>query len=564
MKKFRWQIIIILLTGIVVGILLLSEQPETITTLEPEPERGGNYTEALIGSLQRLNPVLDFYNPVDREVNRLIYSRLITFDERGLPVADLADSWGISMDGTLYNFEIKSAARWHDGEPVTSDDILFTIGLLRQGGDFVPEDLQKFWANIEVVRLSSTALQFKLPEPFAPFLDYLTFGILPSHLLGGRSIEQIKDLEFNIQPVGSGPYRFDRLIVEEGQIVGLALAANEDYYGQPPYITQVVFRYYPDSNAALQAYREERVQGIGRISLDTLPAALAEPDLAVFTARQPEMALVLFNLKNPETSFLQKVEVRRALYMGLDRQYIIDRILSGQAILADGPIFPGTWAYYEGTPRVRYNPERAVQMLIDAGYSIPAEGGSTRVGTEGDRLEFTLLYPDTELHRAQAEAIRTDWEMLGVQLTLEAVPYDILVKERLTARDFEAVLVDLNLTRSPDPDPYPFWDSVQATGGQNYSQWDHKIASEYLEQARIEVDLGERARLYRNFQVLFAEELPALPLYYPVYTYAIDRQVQGVRMGALLDSSDRFATIQGWFLGTRASVAGAVVESPVP
>jgi peptide/nickel transport system substrate-binding protein len=564
MKKFRWQLIIIILTGIVVGILLLSEQPETVTQVAPEPVKGGNYTEALIGSIGRLNPVLDFYNPVDREVNRLLYSRLITFDERGFPVADLADSWGISLDGTLYNFEIKSDAKWHDGQPVTSDDILFTVELLRQGGNVVPEDLQKFWESIEVVRLSATALQFKLPEPFAPFLDYLSFGILPSHLLGGRSIAQIIDLEFNIQPVGSGPYRIERLIVENGQIVGIALVAFDDYYGQQPFISQLVFRYFPDSQTALQAYREGRVQGIGMISLDTLKDALAEPNLAVFTARKPEMTLILFNLKDPEVSVFQNSDIRRALYMGINRQYLVDRVLSGQAILADGPIFPGTWAYFEGISRVEYNPERAIQYLIDEDYSLPADGGLVRVNSEGAALRFTMLHPDTELHRAQAESIKIDWESLGVQVDLEAVPYDILVYDRLVNRDYQAALVDLNLTRAPDPDPYPFWDSVQATGGQNYSQWDHKIASEYLEQARIELDLAERSRLYRNFQVVFADELPALPLYYPVYTYGIDRQVQGVRMGAILDSSDRFTTILDWFLEARVGLATAVPSTPVP
>jgi len=564
MKKFRWQLIIIFLTGIVVAILLLSEQPEATTQVAPEPVKGGNYTEALIGSMQRLNPVLDFYNPVDQEVNRLLFSRLITFDERGFPLPDLADSWGISLDGTLYNFEIKSEAKWHDGQPVTSDDILFTIGLLREGGEIVPKDLQQFWDSIEVVRLSPTALQFKLPEPFAPFLDYLSFGILPSHLLEGTTMDQMIDLDFNIQPIGSGPYRFDRLIVENGQIAGVSLTAFEDFYGQQPFISQLVFRYFSNSKDALQAFREGRVQGIGAISLDTLQEALAEPDLAVFTGRRPEMTLVLFNLKNSEVPFLQNADIRRALYMGINRQYLIDQTLSGQAILADGPIFPGTWAYFEGMPRVDFNPERAQQYLIDAGYSLPADGGSARVGAEGEALQFTMLYPDTELHRAQAESIQADWEFLGVQVDLAPVPYDRLINERLVNRDFEAVLVDLNLTRSPDPDPYPFWNTIQATGGQNYSQWDHKIASEYLEKARIEVDLQERSRLYRNFQVVFADELPALPLYYPVYSFGLDRQIQGVRMGALLDTSDRFKTILDWYLEARVGPETSAIQTPVP
>jgi len=136
---------------------------------------------------------------------------------------------------------------------------------------------------------------------------------------------------------------------------------------------------------------------------------------------------------------------------------------------------------------------------------------------------------------------------------LEAVPYDILLNERLANRDFQAALVDINLARSPDPDPYPFWDQVQATSGQNYTQWDNKMASDYLENARITLDITERARLYRNFQAIFTEELPALPLFYPVYNYAVDTQVQGIRMGPLFDASDRFSSITDWFLQARRS-----------
>ena len=97
---------------------------------------------------------------------------------------------------------------------------------------------------------------------------------------------------------------------------------------------------------------------------------------------------------------------------------------------------------------------------------------------------------------------------MGVEVSLEPVPYESLLKDRLEARDFQAVLVDLNLSRSPDPDPYPFWDQGQATGGQNYTQWDNRVASEYLEQARVTVNMQERAKFYRNFQILFTQELP--------------------------------------------------------
>ncbi|MCC6147428.1 MAG: hypothetical protein IT308_07665 [Anaerolineaceae bacterium] len=550
MKKLRWQLVIIFLTGLVVGVLLISEQPGVFPTLAPEPVRGGVYVEGLVGNLQRLNPLLDFYNPVDRDVNRLIYSGLIRFDGRGVPQPDLAESWGFSKDGTIYNFELRPNIKWHDGEPLTSQDVAFTIDLMREENEIVPADLQAFWNEVEVFAPSDTTLQFKLPEPFAPFLDYLSFGVLPQHLLGDRSFADMVDAPFNLQPVGSGPYQFDQLILEGNEIKGVTLSVFEDYYAKKPFLEQIVFRYYPDAATAFSAYQDGIVQGISQVTPDILPEVLAEPELAVYTGRRPQLTMVLFNLNNPQVPFFEEKEVRLALLKGLNRRFIVDRLLGGQAIPADGPIFPGTWAHYDELKPADYDPEKAVVLLKEAGYEMSSEESPVRK-KENISLAFTLLHPDDEGHRLIAEAIQEEWEKLGIRVDLEPVPYEELINGRLVPRSYQAALVDLNLSRSPDPDPYPFWDQAQATGGQNYSQWDDRNASEYLEQARVTADMGERARLYRNFQFVFNDEMPALPLYYPVYTYAVDRKIQGVSMGPLIDTSDRFETILNWFLIAR-------------
>lgn len=559
MKKFRWQLLIIFITGLVVGILLLGEQPQPASpSATLVPVKGGVYTEALIGSLQRLNPLLDANNAPDRDISRLIFSGLLDFDSNGIPQPDLAESWGYSKDGTLYTFTLRKNAKWHDGEPVTADDVVFTVDLMRKGGNVIPTDVQDFWKDVEAVRLSNEVVQFRLPESFAPFPDYLTFGILPKHILQGKTIDQIVDMNFNIQPVGSGPYQFERLITDNGVIKGVVLSAYQDYYGQKkPYIEEIVFRFYPDAQSAYQAYRDGQVQGISSVTPDILRKVLAEPKLQIFTARQPQLTLILFNLKSQDAPFLQEVDVRRALLYGLNRQGIIDRYLKGQAVVADGPILPGTWAYYNGLKQVNFDPEAAKDLLKNAGYVLASDTDLVR--KKGDvALRLQLSYPDDDSHKTVAEAIQRNWMALGVEVTLEPISYNSLLKDRLETRDYQAALIDLNLSRSPDPDPYPFWDQAQATEGQNYTQWDNRIASEYLEQARVTVDLQARAKYYQNFQVLFAQELPALPLFYPVYTYAVDQEVQGVRIGPLFDTSDRFSNITDWFLTGRTTKAESV------
>lgn len=548
MKKFRWQILIILLTGLVIGVLLVVEQPGT-GFLVSQPASGGTYTEAMVGELQRLNPLLVSGNQADRDVSRLIFSGLFTTDSRGLPQADLVDKWGVSEDGTIYNMELKKGVKWHDGQPLKAEDVVFTIDLIRNGGDVIPQDLQDFWQNVDAKALGDNNLQFILPEPFAPFLDYLTFGILPKHLLNGGSIDAIEDSTFNLQPIGTGPYKFKSLITEDGKIKGVTLVANQEYYIHPPYIDQLNFKYYPDEESALQAYRDGTVQGISQLSGDTLENALNVPSLLTYSGRLPSMSMVLLNLDEPEVSFFQDSSIRQALMMSLDRQNMINTILKGQGIIAKGPVFPGTWAYYDGVEEVEYSPEMAKSLIIQAGYVLPAEGGNVR--KKGDvEFAFTLLYPNDEQHKEIAEAIQTSWESLGLRVDLEAVPYDELINSRLAGKDYQAALVDLNLSDSPDPDPYPFWDQSQITGGQNYSQWNNRLVSEFLESARVSRDLDERYRFYRNFQVVFNKELPALPLFYPVFTFGVDQSVQGVSIGPLFDTSDRFSTITDWYFAS--------------
>jgi peptide/nickel transport system substrate-binding protein len=565
MKQLRWQILVVLVTLAIVAVLLYSQQASPVTgdIILPQPEQGGVYTEGLVGSLGRLNPLLDWNNSADRDVDKLLFSGLVRFDERGLPHADLAEAWGQSQDGTIYNFSIRPNAVWHDGSPVTSDDVIFTIELMKSAGSLYPPDIKDLWGRVEVEKLNDKNIKFTLPEPYVPFIDYLSFGVVPKHILESVPPDQMEKAEFNLNPIGTGPYKFDHLIVDGGQIVGVVLTLSENYYGTPSYIEQVVFRYYSSPADALDAYQQGDVFSVSQITPDILSAALEEPNLSVYTSRMPQMSFVLFNLTDPEKAFLQDPIVRRALMLGLNRPYMINTFMQGQAVVVDTPILPNSWAYFEGTEHFEYDPETAINMLKAEGYVIPASGGDVRA-KDGVSLAFTLTHPDDTLHTQIAQMIQTQWDMIGVHVDLQPQPYDQLVLTTLASRAFQSALVDLNLSRTPDPDPYPFWHQAEATGGQNYSGWDNRAASEYLEQARVTADYSLRTRLYRNFQVIFAKELPALPLYVPVYTYGVDAQVQGVQVGPLYEPSDRLATFTRWYLLTRRALEQDITPTVLP
>jgi peptide/nickel transport system substrate-binding protein len=561
MKRLRWQILIVVITLVIVGVLLLTQQPAQ-SPISIEPASGGIYTEALIGSFGRLNPLFDLNNPADRDVDRLLFSSLIRFDSRAVPHPELAESWGVSANGMIYNVTLRPNAYWHDGVPVTSDDVIFTLSLLRSQFSAYSDDVRAMWDLVEITRLDEKNLKFVLPEPFAPFLDYLTFGILPKHLLEIVPADQLINADFNLAPVGSGPFRFEELMVEDGQITGVVLTRAENYYGQASFVDQVVFRYYADAASALTAYQDGEVLGISQITSDILPDALEEPNLSFYSSRLPHLTLVLFNLGDEEKPFFQEKNVRRALMMALNRQWMVDKYLQGQAIVADSPLLPGTWAYYEGVEHLSFDPEAAERMLIDAGYTLPG-GGAARLKDDVS-LSFTMVYPDTELHQQLALTIQENWAAIGVEVNLLAVSYESLLDDYLTPRAYEAALVDLDLSRSYDPDPYPFWHQTEATGGQNYSLWDNRAASEYLEQARVVADMDTRMRLYRNFQVIFARELPALPLFFPVYTYGVDTRVLGVQSPPLFEPADRFNGISSWYLVTRRALEETLQPAITP
>jgi peptide/nickel transport system substrate-binding protein len=548
MKRLRWQLTLIVLTMIAVTTVLVLQQP-SVKVLVSQPESGGVYSEALIGQISRLNPLLDWNNEADRTVNRLLYSTLFYFDDRGFPRPDLAESWGVSPEGDIYNVTLRADARWHDGTPVTSDDVLFTIDLIRNGASLFPADVQELWRKVNVQKLDDHNLKFTLPEPFAPFLDYLTFGILPRHLLGTISPQDLANAEFNLHPVGSGPFAFEQFLIENGVIRGVALKRFDPYYRSRPYLERVVFRTYENAAAALEAFRQGEVLGISQITPDILEQALAEPKLAIYSTRLPQLTLVLLNLNNPQVPFFQNAKVRKALLLAINRDFLIQKALHGQGILADSPILPASWAYYDGIEHFTYQPEEAENILRQEGYVIAA--GDTVRAREGERLAFTLLYPDDPVHAEVARLLVADWKRIGVSVTAQAMPARELIEAHLSPRDYQAALIDLDFSRTPDPDPYPFWHQSEISGGQNYSGWDNRSASEYLEQARVNTDLGLRQRLYRNFQILFQKELPALLLYYPVYTCGISRQIQNVQIPPLYEPQDRLMYLSEWSLNTR-------------
>lgn len=565
MRNLRWQLLIAV-GGLFLVIGLLLGQPPGLQTPAPQPVPGGIYSEALIGSPMRLDPVLDFANQADRDIDRLIFSGLVRYDTSGRPMPDLAESWSVSADATVYTFALRRDAVWHDDVPLTSADVVYTYSKLQFPDYPGPADLGALWQQIQVIPLDDHTVQFQLPEPFAPFFDYLSMGLLPDHLLRGVSAADLIDHPFHLQPVGTGPFRFEGFLVEADEIRGVSLSAFTDYYGPAPYLERVEFRYFPDGASALDAYERGEVQGVSTVDRDILARALALPRLNLHSSQRPRITLVFLNLKSSQHPFFAEKKVRQALLLAINRQWIIDHALDGQGTLAVGPIVPWSWAAASGLEAAPFQPEQAAALLDEAGYVLPtgaAPGSPEYLRSKDDTpLSFELVHPDDDVHTQVAQALQTYWQAIGVQVTLRAVPEEDLLTEHLQPRQFEAALADLNLSRFPDPDPYPFWHDSQAETGQNYGGFEDRNISIWLEQARVTPDFEQRANLYRSFLYRFEDQVPALLLYYPVYTFGVDEAIQGVTLGPLVDPSDRFSTITSWFLLVRRSLLASPTPTP--
>jgi len=546
-RYIRWQILLIILGVVLVGILLTYLAVNYTTILRPG--YGGTYVEGVAGFPHHLNPLLlNGYGGADRDICALLFSGLMRLNERGEVEADLARGWELSPDGLVYTFHLRSNAYWHDGTPVTAADVAFTVGLL-QDPEFPgsPTLGSSVWRAVTVEEVDRRTVRFTLPEPYAPFLDYTTVGILPAHLLRGVRAADLPAAESSFNPVGSGPFQLAEIEVEDEIITSVVLERFSRHYAARSYLDRIQFRFYPSYQAVFKAYEEGEVEGIARITPANLPRARAFPGLDLFSAQIAEYGLVFLNLGRPDLPFFQEPEVRRALLYALDRQRIVDDALGGQALVTHSPFVPGTWAYKDDVTRYERDLDAANALLDEAGWARSwADGGLRRRGRR--RLAFTLLTSSEPERVAVANMLVEQWASVGITVTVE-ITSPLEVRGALEERAFEAILVHVALPG--DPDPYPFWHETQVTNGQNYAGFVHRRASEVIEQGRIAINRDRRRELYDEFQEIFAQQVPALLLYVPVYTYGVDERIHNLQISPLMYPSDRFRAISDWWIVPR-------------
>jgi peptide/nickel transport system substrate-binding protein len=558
--NIRWQLLLAAVClGLVFSLLSFQAQSEGLCTTRV-PASGGTMVEGVVGAPRYLNPLLSDTNPVDRDLTSLLFDGLLRYDETGRLAPALASGWQVSEDGLTVTFSLEDDVTWHDGQPFTAEDVVFSYRLLQSDSFPAAPAVRTLWQSVAISSDSPSSVSFTLPEPFAPFLDATTRGIVPAHLLGAVPPAQLPNHEFNRQPVGTGPFMVPA--GDNWQRTGrLRLAPNPEYWRQGTQLDSLTFRFYPDTGSLLEAFQAGEVQAMNNVPSRFVPEVLSLERTRLYTAPAPRYSELLFNFDGHPA--LSTMEFRHALAYGLDRETLIDQALAGQGLPLDGPYIPTSWAYNPATLSLyAYNPISATELLDQAGWlALDGDGVRQRVGEAGaEPLRLRLLLPDEQQHRAVAANLATQWREIGVALELELRPAPEYAAA-LAAGNFDVALVDV--VAEGDPDLYAFWSQEALMRGQNFGRWNSRRASEALEHARQLWNEAERQVYYDAFLGLFSRALPALTLYQHVYNYAVSEAVNELEIGRIDHPRDRYETMADWFLLYR-DVSVRCPETPVP
>ena len=526
--------------GIILLTLLMGATAYNVSTVLV-PERGGVFREGVAGNPQYINPLLCHTHEIDRDLCSLLFRGLTRLDQQGRVVPDLAERW-TAPDGLVYTFTLRENQFWHDGKPVTIDDLLFTIEMMQNPDSPILPDLAELWRSVTVEPVDEHTVRLLLDEPFAPFLDFTTIGLLPKHIWQDVPPSELLTSPLNLRPVGNGPMQ---ATLTSAQFIRLERNpySSEDI----PMVSALEFHFYPDYPSIYAAYTEGELDGVSQVMQSDISLAQARTDMQLFSAPLSTYVGVVFNLQNPDVPFLQDAIVRRALYHALDREQLLHDVVGGHGVLASSPIPSNNWGHAPDTPSYDYDPDEARRLLDESGW-VDTDGDGTR-DKDGLPMQLILLTNDGPTRIALIEQIAADWQAVGVKVAVESVSFGGFVSDFLTPRRFEAVLLSWDITG--DPDPFPLYHSSQITTGQNYGGWSNQEADALVIEARSTVDPEKRRALYAQFQHLFAADVPAIPLYYPVYTYGVSERVKAVQIGLLNTPADRFATFPDWYILTR-------------
>ena len=520
------------------GVLLFLLLPRTEQGGQARPAEGGRIREAVVGSAARVNPLDAGATPAERDLAALVFAGLTRPGPDGEPRPALAESWDAGEDARVFVFRLRNGLTWHDGEEVTADDVVFTVGAIVAMAGRADARLVEVWRGAAVARLSDSRVRVELPQPFAALPSFASFGLLPAHLLKDVPAEQLTDHAFFREPVGAGPFRLTALTAE-----GAELRRFPGYALGPPLLDAIELRFVsglPEARGGLMAGEVDGAL-VGQVA-DPRSARTGADTGGVETQLLSRTAYAAV-LLNHRLELFADPSVRLALSLALDRTALAER---GGGVPADTPFPPGGWAA-DGLRAPPADPDRASLLLEAAGWSRGADGIARRDGRE---LAFALLVAAEGGRVPLARAVAEAWVGIGARVTVAPAGSAALVRDFLAPRAFQAALIGWD--PGPDPDPFGAWHSALAGRPEgNFGDAADPQLDALAAEGRAARSYAERRATYAAFAARFREVQPGIVLFAEAFVYATRLPLTGVEAAVAVEPADRFAVVHRWHVRTR-------------
>ena len=513
------------------------------------PRHGGELTEGIIGRPRFINPVIA-KSDADRDMTALVYSGLLRATESGGLTPDLASRYDVSPDGLTYTFTLREGLLWHDGEPITSADIAFTIDKVRDQGLAIRSPRRASWEGVTVETPDPLTIIFRIKQPYAPFLESATMGILPKHIWQNVPNDEFDVTYYNIKPIGSGPYRVGAVVQDNDN--GLPkyydLIAFKRHATGEPYITNLRIMFFGNNKELTQAYGDKTIDQMHSVE-PALAESITSAGGAILRAPLPRVFALFFN-QNHQPVFAD-ASVRKALSLAIDKDKIVKEVLYGYGRTIDGPLPLLPSLSSTSTATTSINRIQESRRILEAGGWAPNAVGIYEKADKKKKtvstLEFSVAIPDVPELKQAGEMLKSDWEKIGARVNLQIFESSTFATDILSPRKYDILFYGQVLGRTPDP--FAYWHSSQRNApGLNVALYTNKTVDKLLESARKERDEVARTVLLNQFVTELNKDIPAIFIYSPDFLYATSPRTHGIRSGLITTESERFLSIPDWYI----------------
>ncbi len=514
------------------------------------PIAGGSLSYGIWETPKTINPVISQNNDAEQELINIIYSGIIKEDGKGGFKNDLAKEININKEHTVYEISLKENVYFHDGEKLTADDVIFTVGLIKNSDYSSP--LFGLFKDIKIEKLGELMIKITVPNSQTNFYNYLTFKIIPKHLWEKVDFDQFAINELNIRPIGSGLYMVTKIQKNKsGKITSIYLKRNTKYFDKA-YIEKIVFNIFDNIEDAFVAFVKGNIDVIKELTPYQKDLIKNKNKIKINHTVLPRYYAVFLNQKNP---LFTNSNIKEAMELSLDKASIIDSVFFKEAELLNAPISSSFIGYVKELNTNNFNLKLAKEKLVAAKYEDRDKDGVMEKwnGKTKTDLEFSLLLPSNNELIHLADMIKKNWESVGIKVNLQIVPFDELQRDYLKNRNYDALL--FGETYTTNPDLYYFWHSSQTSNpGLNLSVYKNSTVDSILEINHTTFEKDQLQKNLGDFQEILKKDMPAIFLNNPYYINAYYKKVKIEDKQVYNSYSSSLGNINEWYIFQKRSL----------